>query len=256
MPTALWIRNLAAWAVGALLAAGLSFAPPGGLRVALWAAPFGLLATFASPALDGVHRWIDVGPLHLNAAMVLLPGAVVALAVLARGSRWSWLPALACLLLLAAQPDASQATTLAAVMVLIALSTIAGPRARIMLCAAACFIALISWFRPDRLQPVPEVEQILQLAYAMSPVAAAVALICLAATAAVPVWLTRRFATPGLRVAGQALGLWLMLCAAMPFLGAFPTPLVGIGMSPIIGAWIGAGLLAGLFRRAADGRAG
>ena len=32
----------------------------------------------------------------------------------------------------------------------------------------------------------------------------------------------------------------------MPFLGAFPAPLLGLGMSPIIGAWLGVGLLAGL----------
>lgn len=31
--------------------------------------------------------------------------------------------------------------------------------------------------------------------------------------------------------------------------GAFPTPLVGIGVSPILGAWLGVGLLAGVAGR-------
>lgn len=249
VPTGLWVRNLAAWAVGALLAAGLAAAPGRALTVALWAAPIGLLASFFSPALDGVHRWIDFGPVHLNAAMVFLPGAIVALAALARGSRWPWLAALACLALLAGQPDASQATTLAAVMALIALSTVEPRAGRAALIAGAAVVALVAWLRPDPLQPVPEVEQIIGLAYTLSPAAAVAALLSLAATAAVPALLTAPASSPAVRTAGRALGLCLLLWAVMPFLGAFPVPLVGIGMSPIIGAWLGAGLLAGLLRQ-------
>lgn len=249
VPSSLWMRNLAAWAVGALLAAGLSFAPAGALRIALWAAPVGLLATFFGPALDGVHRWIDLGPIHLNAAMVLLPAAIVALAVLTRESLWPWLAALAALALLAGQPDASQATTLAAAVAPIALSTLKRRPAMAALVAGAGVIAGVAWLRPDPLQPVPEVEQILELAYALSPVLAGLALLSLAATAAAPAQLTARAPDAAVRVAGRALALCLLLWAIMPFLGAFPVPLVGIGMSPIIGAWLGVGLLAGLLRR-------
>lgn len=252
VPTGLWIRNLAAWAVGALLAAGLATAPGRLLKIALWAAPVGLLATFFSPALDGVHRWIDLGLVQLNAAMVLLPGAVVALAVLTRGSRWPWLAALACLALLAGQPDASQATTLAAVVALVSLATIGSRPATAALIAGAAVIALVAWLRPDPLQPVPEVEQIIGLAHALSPAAAVAALLALAATAAVPGALAVR-ASPEVRVAGIALGLCLLLWSVMPFLGAFPVPLVGIGMSPILGAWLGVGLLAGELRRDQSG---
>lgn len=252
VPSALWMRNLAAWAVGALLAAGLAVVPAGALRVALWAAPVGLLASFFGPALDGVHRWIDLGPVHLNAAMVLLPGAIVALAVLAQESRRPWLAALISLALLAGQPDASQATTLAAVMALIALSTIRQRPALVALIAGAGVVALVAWLRPDPLQPVPEVEQIIELAYALSPVLAGLALLSLAATAAVPDRLTARASDPAVRIAGRALGLCLLLWAIMPFLGAFPVPLIGVGMSPVIGAWLGVGLLAGLLRERPD----
>jgi len=252
VPASLWIRNLAAWAVGALLAAGLAVAPRGALRVALWAAPVALLASFFSPALDGVHRWIDLGPVHLNAAMVVLPAAVVALAALGRASRLPWLAVLTCLLLLAGQPDASQATTLAFVMGVVALSAIARPPARLALIAGAAVVATVAWLRPDPLQPVPEVEQIIGLAYALSPLAAVAALLSLAGAAVVPALLTAR-APSEARLAGLALGLCLLLWSIMPFLGAFPVPLVGIGMSPIVGAWLGVGLLAGAVRRARAG---
>jgi hypothetical protein len=252
VPAGLWIRNLAAWAVGALLAVGLSFAPGTAPRVALWAAPIALLASFLGPAPDGVHRWIDLGPMQLNAAMVVLPAAIVALAVSAKGSREPWLAALACLVLLAGQPDASQATTLAAIMALVALKTMEPPPVRAALAAASAGIAIVAWLRPDPLQPVPEVEQIIGLAYALSPGAAVAALLSLAATAAAPVLFTAR-ASGAVRLAGLALGLCLLLWSATPFLGAFPVPLVGIGLSPILGAWLGVGLLAGRLARDQSG---
>ena len=39
----------------------------------------GIVATLFAPAADGVHRWIDIGPLHINAAALLLPATIVAL---------------------------------------------------------------------------------------------------------------------------------------------------------------------------------
>jgi hypothetical protein len=241
---ALWIRNLAAWAVGGLIAFGLSFLPRGALAAAPWLLVAGLAASFLSPPLDGVHRWIDLGPLHLNAAMVLLPMAVVSLA--ARGSEpWpKWIAAFLSLALLVAQPDASQTTTLAAGMVLVAGASSGRPIVRLSLVAAAALLAGAAWSRPDPLQPVPEVEQIIGLAYGWSPVVAGVALLALGVTAATPV-----LAAPsGVRMAGAALGLCLLVWSIVPFLGAFPVPLVGIGMGPIFGAWLGAGVLAALMR--------
>lgn len=246
---ALWIRNLAAWAIGGLVAWGLSFAPPVALRIALWSAPVALAASFLSPALDGVHRWIDIGPLHLNAAMVFLPPAVIALAADERQGLWAWLAPVLCLALLSTQPDASQATTLAAVLVLVA-----GARAprlvwRMALVLSTGLAAGFAWLRPDPLQPVPGVELIIGLAFALTPLAGVAAVAALAATAAVPVLASWR--THAARLPGLALGLCLLMWSVMPFLGAFPVPLVGIGMSPIVGAWLGAGALASLIRRSA-----
>src|SRR5688572_18761303 len=67
VPMGSWLRNLIAWGVGGVLAAGLAFAGgrPPSLAVALVAAPVGLAATFLNPDQQGVHRWIDAGPLHV-----------------------------------------------------------------------------------------------------------------------------------------------------------------------------------------------
>lgn len=247
VPAAAWARNLAAWVVGAL--AGIVIARtmrPGFLPVALWIAPAGLLATF-SPNQQGVHRWVDLGPLHANVAMFLLPAAIVALAASAWRGLWPWIAALLSLGLLVAQPDASQATALGVVAVLIAAVAVRPLAIRAALIGAAGVLTALAWLRPDPLQPVAEVEQIIKLAFALSPVAAGVAVLLLLAVAASPAVATYASA-PELRLAGSSLGLCFLVWVAAPFLGAFPVPLVGIGVGPIIGSWLGIGLLAGLLR--------
>ena len=72
------------------------------------------------------------------------------------------------------------------------------------------------------------------------------ALIGLAAFTAVPAAQTR--SEGRLRLAGAALSLCLAAWAVTPLFGAFPVPLVGVGMSPILGAWLGVGLLAAMTR--------
>lgn len=249
VPASIWMRNPAAWGVGALAGAAIArLARPGAATLALCAAPLGLAASFLGPGLESVHRWIDLGPAHLNVAMLLSPAAVVALAVRAPQQRWPWLAMLIALALLAAQPDASQATALAAVVALIAAVTIRRAGVRIALIATLVGLAALTWLRPDPLAPVAEVEGIIGLAFKLAPLCAGLALLLLAGVAGAPVACTLN-SPPALRLGGAALGLYLLVCAAMPFLGAFPVPLVGMGMSPIIGAWLGVGLLASLQRQ-------
>ena len=186
VPASLWVRNLAAWLVGAVLAVCIArFARRGYSTVALWAAPVGLLATLVSPDQEGVHRWIDLGPLHVNMAMLLLPGAVVALA----GSTekpLSWAAFLLSLAVLVVQPDASQATALAVVGASIAVFGTKRPLIRWGVPVIAAALVVAAWLRPDPLQPIPEVEGIIGLALFVSPLLAGLAVLSLAAVAAAP----------------------------------------------------------------------
>ncbi len=246
VPAGVWARNGIAWIAGALAAIGLATLKRRGvLQAAVWAAPVGLVASLLGPGLQDVHRWVNLGPLQLNVAMLLLPVAVVALAALSRAGASAWVAVLAALVVLVIQPDASQATTLAAVAALVALAAFPQAPVRIAVAGVAAALAGMAWLRPDPLEPVAEVEGIFGLAVALSPLLAAVVGLLIVCVAAVPVvW---GFAGSSMeRLAGSALGLCLLLWAAMPFLGAFPMPLMGMGMSPIIGAWLGVGLLASL----------
>lgn len=235
-----WLRNPVAWIVGAVFAVGLALRA--GERtelVFLGLAPIGLAASLLSADLQGVHRWVDLGPLHLNVAQVLLPPAVAAIA--ARAEAWRWAVAVATIALLAVQPDASQAMAWGGgLAVLIAMS-----RGRTWAKAGGFgsigLAVVLAWRRPDPLAPVAEVEEIMRLAWAVSPLAAVAAWTALIG-ACLSLGMSR---TP----AALALAAYAMLAALMPLVGWFPVPLVGMSMSPIIGLWLGAGLLAAQARR-------
>lgn len=244
LPSGSWLRNPIAWLVGLLLATGLMLLR-GSLplaRVILGLAFVGVAGTLLANAQDGVHRWIDLGPLHVNVAALLLPPAVVALALCGIWSRTglTFVATMAALLVL--QPDASQATSfLVAVIILLACST--APRARRFTAIAAAFLVVaISWSRPDPLQPVPEVEGIFPLAFALSPLLAAVAALALAAVSFAPL-LIRYAAGAAHRTAALALTGYFVSVAICPAFGAFPVPLVGLGMSFPVGYWLGLALL-------------
>ena len=190
-----WGRNLATWLVGAVIAAALAAAgrrvvSPGAALTVAGLAVTGLAASFFNPAQEGVHRWIDAGPLHVNIAMVVLPSLSVVLAA-AEDRRAIWGAAVAALILLVAQPDASQTTTLAAVLILVAAFRAPSRGVKAALILFAGVAAAAAWMRPDPLQPVAEVEEIVGLAFQVSPLIGGLALILLAVFAAVPAALTR-----------------------------------------------------------------
>ena len=240
VPMAVWLRNPVAWIVGAALAAGLTFRAGTRTELALLAvAPLGLAASFLSANLQGVHRWVDLGPLHLNVAQVLLPPAIVAMA--SRGEEWRWLAAAVAMALLVLQPDASQATAWGGGLAALIAIGRARPWAKAGGLGAIAVGIALAWGRRDPLAPVAEVEEIMRLAWAVTPLAAAAAWATLAG-ACLSLGVSR---TP----AAVALVVYAVLAALMPLVGWFPVPLVGMTMSPIIGLWLGAGLLAAQARR-------
>ena len=246
-PAAVWGRNLAAWGVGALAAAALAAGTRPSLRAPVLAlAVLGIAATLGAPGLSGVHRWLTIGPIRLNAAELLLPLGVTAWSLWgARTTVEIGAPAVLAALL-ALQPDASQAAALAAA-VAAALAVSRTPPARSALVLAAPLAgAVVAALRPDPLQPVPEVEGVIALALQASAVAAAAAVAGLAGLVLAPLVTARERATAP---AAGALTTLLGVAALAPAVGAFPVPYVGVGVSPILGGWLAVGLLAAAVRR-------
>lgn len=238
-----WLRNPVAWAAGALLAAGVLAA--GRRHVVLAAilvlAVGALATTFAMPAQHGIHRWLDLGPLDVNVAALLLAPALVALAFLP-GAVDATAGAAAILLLLILQPDASQATGFAAGAVVLLLARRPSPAITAAALAALAAAVAAAWLRPDPLAPVPEVEGIFALGFGAAPWLAALAAAALAAVALAPLAAARAGAAP-LRAAAAALVAYIAAVSLCPLLGAYPVPLVGLGISFPVGLWLAVALL-------------
>ena len=243
-PAGAWLRNIAAWGVGAVVALTVSrFASPIFARVMIFAAPAGLLASLASPGQMGVHRWLEVGPVQANAAALLLPAFVVAMASFIHDARWIWFAYALCAVVLVLQPDASQATALAVAGLVIVARL---PVARVFRISTVVLVlsgAVVAWLRPDPLTPVAEVEGIIGLAYTLSPLIATGAVVSLGAATLAPMIIAARPESSVVRTAALALSAYFVLSALTTLFGAFPVPLVGISMSPVVGFWLGVGLL-------------
>ena len=233
VPLGIWARNPIAWLVSGAIA--IFMARSGWLTG--WAVPASLAAvalTFLGPEQEGVHRWLDLGPVQLNGAALVLPLAIVtfdrAPAAVAAIS-FALLAAV-----LAWQPDISQLAgfTIAAIVLTSARFGWRGIGMSVAVGAAAIAFCL---FRPDPLQPVAHVEGIFQLAWSQSPAIAIAIGVSLAGAALIPliVWL----AHPLGDVTPLALSAYLTATILAPAFGAYPVPLSGYGLSFVVGWWLG-----------------
>lgn len=102
----LWLRNPVAWLVGGGLSLGLSRVIRPSVAL-VWPALILLGLCFVFPGQDGVHRWLALGPVQLNAAALILPLVLTATRTERPSSMWLIGLGLitACL---AWQPDRSQ----------------------------------------------------------------------------------------------------------------------------------------------------
>jgi cell division protein FtsW (lipid II flippase) len=246
VPVALWGQNLAAWAVGTLLCLGLwrTRSSPGQGRWFDFAAVLtlaALAATLLVPGVEGVHRWVPLGPVRLHAAAVLLPLLLVAMQGLSQARGW-WISAgvaVAVALLLWLQPDAAQATAFAAGCLVLLLPLAGRDPLRLICLLSLPLLAGLTWLRRDPLAPVPHVEGIVGLAAGLGAgwaVAAVVSLLVLP----LPFFHAARGAG---KHAALALGTYVAITILAAFLGNFPVPVMGYGVSPILGYLAGLGIL-------------
>jgi hypothetical protein len=239
VPSSRWALNLIGGVISAAICAVFLARPRAAMSrpaaaIGACLALGALTATFAIGGSMGVHRWILLGPLTVHASAICLPVLIVALGSLdALGAKIRWLPiflAISAAVLLWLQPDAAQATAFAGAAFTLLIAT--RPRA-VVAWVGFLVIAVLAagtWMRPDPLPPVSYVEGIVGMARQSGPIWLVVSL---AALAVLPLPF---FLSPcGHSAVARALGVYLCICILAPFFGNFPVPLLGFGLSPIVG---------------------
>jgi cell division protein FtsW (lipid II flippase) len=199
-----------------------------------------ILSTFVSVGVDGVHRWILLGNFRLHASAVVAP-VMIACVATAPSQYLMITAAIAPAIALALQPDAAQASSFAAACGVVLFShlkqdplKLAGGAIALIACS------ILSILRLDPLKPVRHVEGIYDAVSSKGILWAVLATATLFLLS-VPHFLawTRRHQS-----LSMALGVYVAAVTIAPAWGTFPVPVMGYGVSPILGYYIALALLA------------
>ncbi|PFH81971.1 FtsW/RodA/SpoVE family cell cycle protein [Bacillus sp. AFS088145] len=191
------------------------------------------LLTFLDKGLHGVHRWIAIGPLRFNIALVLVPLLIIQLSSLMK-SKPFWLNfgfASFFTVLLLFQPDASQLTAFTIGISFLLLNIKKNKSVQILPFIVFILLIIYSWSHLDQLAPVSYVEDILSLVKEMGVgwlILAVISLFILL----MPFFL---FPPNSAKPLSFSLGIYFSISILSSFFGNFPVPIMGYGTSPFIG---------------------
>lgn len=222
--------------------------PTTGRRSQAWtiipaAAALVILAfTLLHSGVDGVRRWVSLGPVQLHSGFVALPVLIILAGLVARkeSSRAPWIP-MAIMIgaaVLAVQPDASQAIAFAAAVAVVLLQSRRPSRIDRIAAAVCVGASVLALSRPDPLQAVPHVEGIVSLAASSGAAWLAAAIVAL-------MLLPLPFVVESVKHRGHYEGLGLAayfvtVCIAS-FVAPFPVPILGYGLSAMLGYFVALG---------------
>lgn len=251
VPTTIWAQNVATAAFGVSLCGAILWrkthfcsaeALPWALLLTM---PIAIGLTFLSEGLNGVHRWMFIGPIRLHVASIALPLFLLGLAAAdARHARIGWSLALITSALLVVQPDASEA---AAFLSALAAMIIARSGKKRLAGALGAFLAplcvIIAWRFEDGLESVTHVEGIIQLAALVHPALAASGMAALAVVPA-PFYYQASGRHKAMRAGALAVAVYfsakILISAGT---GRYPVMVLGYGASPILGYYLAYGVL-------------
>lgn len=225
---AFWGQQVAAWVVLALFAQPLHHVAKC-LPVSAWSVflLIPLAATLFGEEIEGVRRWLDLGVVNVNTAMLVLP----ALLAMLHRTKHPFPTLLAAAAILSLQPDLSQ---------LAAFSAAALPllwrhrKERLWVSASVLALAMLvtrCLLLPTAVEPVSYCEGILSMLGDISPLLKAAGV---AALAAIPAFFGARFLH---LKQPQSLSLTAYYAVTILFIfsGEYPVPFIGFGLSPIAG---------------------
>ncbi|SHN59321.1 hypothetical protein [Desulfitobacterium chlororespirans] len=195
-----------------------------------------LILTFLNPGMEGVHRWISIGIIKLNIAMIVLPIIIIGLGqiVQTKGFGVGSVAAIGTVFVLFFQPDASQLTGFAIPMMILISSETKSKLLRLFIISVFSVCAILSWMHLDSLPPVNHVEGIVSMAADMGTLWLILGIISLAILP-IPFLL---FPPENAGLISRCIGVYYSIILVSTVPGNFPVPLMGYGLSPIIGYFI------------------
>lgn len=191
-----------------------------------------LVLPFLFDGSGGVHRWITLGPVNIYAASIILPIIIIQLWKLNNPASYGIALYFLTLLILLFHPDAGQLTSFACAASLILWKKIGNWKLKLfssMLCAVT---VILSWIFIDDLAPVPYVEDIIFLVADLGIVWLILGILSLL------LLLSPFFYYGRSNIISLSLGVYFLITMIVTLFGHFPMPIMGYGISPMIGYFI------------------
>jgi hypothetical protein len=180
------------------------------------------LPLLIGPDLEGIRRWIGLGPVQLHSGMLVLP-MLVALFPRLKSAHGITAVALAAVAI-SLQPDRASAIALLTGTAALLVANRSATNALQLLCAGVA--VAVTFMRPDALEPVAFVENVLPDAWRSNPLLAVLLGASLAAALFIPAIGHQKLIPVMATVGGFAVA---------SLLGAYPVPVIGYGAAAIIG---------------------
>jgi len=194
-----------------------------------------LVFTFISSGLEGVHRWVSVGPIQLYASAIVVPIIIINLwSLLQEGKIMMAIISIMCVsVILTLQPDASMMTAFSVSSIILSWNKIKN-FSRFLVTVFLSGLTVVTWIFLDGLEPVSYVEGIFKLVIDMGILGLILGVISLAVLI-IPFLI---FPPKKNKIVSICFGIYFIIILISNVFGNFPVPLMGYGISPIIGYFI------------------
>lgn len=194
-----------------------------------------LVFTFISLGLEGVHRWVSVGPIQLYVSVIVVPIIIINLwSLLQEGKIMMAIISIMCVsVILTLQPDASMMTAFSVSSIILLWNKIKN-FSRFFVTVFLSGLTAVTWIFLDGLEPVSYVEGIFKLVIDMGILGLILGVISLTVLI-IPFFI---FPTKKNKIVSICFGIYFIIILISNVFGNFPVPLMGYGISPIIGYFI------------------
>jgi cell division protein FtsW (lipid II flippase) len=191
------------------------------------------ILTYIDGGIGGVHRWISIGPIRLYVSSIILPILIIQLGILfsVKNELLAIVFTIIVSITLFFQPDASQLTAFVVPMIIIIISKVKRSGLRHIVTLLLVSLIILSWIFLDSLPPVPYVEEIVKMVSSMGMFWFILGIASLAMLPLPYILLAPKIH----KLVSRCVGLYFILVIISTWFGNFPVPLMGFGVSPIIG---------------------
>ncbi|MFB3164431.1 hypothetical protein ABLO26_24020 [Neobacillus sp. 179-J 1A1 HS] len=188
-----------------------------------------LVFPFLFNGSDGVHRWLTFGPINVYIASIILPLLIIQLWKLELNNIYAIGFYFITLIILLFHPDAGQLTAFASATIILFWKNISNGMMKCFSIILTVAFVIMSWVFLDDLAPVPYVEDIIFLVADLGIVWFVLGILSLL------LLLSPFFYYGKKNIISLTLGVYFLMAMIVTLFGNFPLPIMGYGISPIIG---------------------